>query len=75
LELALWAAMAASAGPLIIMAPLPMYSLGVITMSVLYGIISFDHALAMRRVEPAKQDSTATYNESIAVLVDLSPVR
>ncbi len=75
LELALWAAMAASAGPLIIMAPLPMYSLGVITMSVLYGIVSLDHALAMRKVEPPKQDSPTKYNDSIAPWVDLSPVR
>jgi hypothetical protein len=74
-ELALWGALAVSAGPLVIMAPLPMYSLGVITMSVLYGIVSLDHALAVRKFEPKKHDSPKKYKDSIAVLVDLSPVR
>ena len=39
-ELAFWTGLALSAGPLVVLAPLPMYSLGVITLAVVYGLIS-----------------------------------
>ncbi len=49
IELSFWAAFALSAAPLILLAPLPMYCLGVISLAVVYGVISLDDFLAARR--------------------------
>jgi hypothetical protein len=50
LELAFWTAFAICAAPLVLMAPLPMYCLGLISLAVMYGIVSFDHCLTTRKL-------------------------
>ena len=53
IELAFWTAFAISSAPLIWMAPLPMYCLGVISLAVVYGIVSLDHGIAVRKLAPS----------------------
>jgi hypothetical protein len=71
-ELAFWSALVVSAGPLVILAPLPMYSLGIMTLSVVYGVVSLDHAFAARNVQTPRQGPPSSYPDPIPVLVDLA---
>lgn len=48
-EIAFWTAITVAALPLLIAAPLPLYLVGLMSLSVIYGIFSFDHALGCRR--------------------------
>ena len=48
-DLAFWVALAICIGPLLIMAPLPLYSVGLISWAAIYGIASLDHALHVRQ--------------------------
>lgn len=56
IELAFWSALAASALPVLLVAPLPHYLLGVFTISALYGIFSIDHAVLISRGGVGEQD-------------------
>jgi len=49
MELAFWTAFAVTAAPLILMAPLPLYCLGIISLAVVYGVVGLDHFLATRK--------------------------
>jgi hypothetical protein len=48
-ELAFWAALTICAGPLLVMAPLPLYSVGLISWATIYGIVSLDYAMDSRQ--------------------------
>lgn len=64
-EFAFWTAFAISSAPLVLMAPLPMYCLGVISLAVVYGIVSLDHCLVARKlarlnpIQPQRIDDRA----------------
>jgi hypothetical protein len=50
IEIPFWSALAISSGPLIIAAPIPLYSIGVMSLSVIYGVVSLDWAIESRRL-------------------------
>ena len=72
IELAFWTGFALSAAPLVIVAPVPMYSLGVISLAVVYGLFSLDHAIAVRRELSFHQDLTTTDSDQTPILALLT---
>jgi MFS family permease len=72
LELAFWSGLILSAAPLVVLAPLPMYSLGVITLAVVYGLISLDYAIAKRREQPISESPAIKERDQSPVLALLT---
>jgi len=49
LDFAFWIALAISAAPVVLFAPVPLYLLGVISLAVVYGVVSLDQAFTSRK--------------------------
>jgi hypothetical protein len=50
LDFAFWMAFAVSAAPVVLFAPVPLYRLGVISLAVVYGVVSLDQAFTSRKM-------------------------
>jgi len=70
IHVAFWTGFAISSAPLVLLAPLPMYCLGVISLAVIYGVIGLDHGLASRRRSRSTPVLTRFKDDRVPALID-----
>jgi hypothetical protein len=67
-ETAFWAALGASAAPVVLVAPAMQYLVGTVSLAALYGVFSIDHAL--QPIRSSVRTSTGQENDSCLKLVE-----
>jgi hypothetical protein len=67
---AFWTGFAISSAPLVLLAPLPMYCLGLISLAAIYGVIGLDYALASRKRSRSTPVLTQFRDDRAPALID-----